>query len=283
MTSERRRSDRLMLTLPLLVRGQDESGDPFECEAQTIDVNRHGARIRIARFLQSGQTLKVVNRLNRREGVFRVAGPLVPLTEKGGEFGFTGPIALDAIQSNEIGRETLDSNASLWGIRFPPLSEDGTSNPRALLACRHCLSAEMVRITLIELEVLETSGILVRHCPACQSTTPWGYAESELNGADSPNPAAESAKERRKGRRVVLQLAILVRDYFGGVEIAKSENVSKGGVCFASEKIYQVGEGVMIACPYDKAGHNIEVPAHIVTRRKVDGTNRRIYGVRYKR
>lgn len=212
-----------------------------------------------------------------------MAGPLVPLTERGGEFGFTGPIALDE-GSMEAGREILDSNVSLWGIRFPPRSEDRDSSAKALLACRQCHAAEMARVTQIEIEVLETSGILARHCLGCQSTTPWGYAESELRGTHQAS-LIESAsnQERRKSRRVVLQLPILVRDYFGGVEIAKSENVSRGGICFASEKVYQIGEGLMIACPYDRVSQNIEIAAYVVIRQDVEGTHRKIYGIRYRR
>lgn len=276
---ERRRSDRLTLTLPLVISGVDENGDDFECEAQTINVNRDGARILIPRLLRSGQQVKVVNKLSRREAVFRVAGPLAPLTEKGGEFGFMGPITLDA------GRPPRgsDSSSSLWGIRFPPLIPGEETSPKALLACRDCKTVEMAQTSLIEIEVLESSGILSRSCSQCGSETPWGYASPDnpaQPGVDSETGA--KGAERRRHRRVVLQMPILIRDYFGGVEVTKSENVSKGGVGFASEKIYQLGEGVMIACPYDKSSQNIEVPGHIATRREISGTNRKLYGVRYK-
>lgn len=287
MTIERRRSDRLMLTVPLLVRGVDENGDAFECEAHTININRHGARIRIARLLHSGQQVKVLNKLSRKEAVFRVAGPLIPHTERGGEFGFTGPIAFDSSGNTEPGRESLDSTSSLWGIRFPSLPGDENSYAKALLACRECQQQEMARLAIVEVEVLDSSGILARHCAACRSVTPWGYAVSEIKetspDADASVAEAASGRERRRSRRLLLQMTVLVRDYSGGVEITKSENVSKGGVCFASEKIYQIGEGVMVACPYGKAGHSIEVDALIVSRRDIDGTHRRVYGVRYRR
>lgn len=283
MTIERRRSDRLTLTLPLIVCGVDERGTPFECEAQTINVNRHGARIRISRLLRSGQEVKVINKLSRRDAVFRVAGPLTPLTEKGGEFGFTGPISLDPLQKDETGRERLDAGNSLWGIRFPPLARDQDSSPKALLTCRQCQAAEVIQLNMIEVEVLDTAGILARPCASCKAPTPWGYAEAPAAQEAAPSGAPQpSGAERRKHRRAVLQMAILIRDYSGGVEVTKSENVSKCGVGFVSEKIYQTGEGVMIACPYDKASQNIEVPANVISRRDIDGTKRKYYGVRYK-
>ncbi|MGH9396970.1 MAG: PilZ domain-containing protein [Terriglobia bacterium] len=288
MSIERRRSDRLTMTFPLIVRGEDENGIAFECEAHTINVNRHGARIRISRLLRSGQQVRVLNTLSRKEAVFRVAGPLVPLTEKGGEFGFTGPISLDDPGQTEPTGESVAQGASLWGIRFPPAPGGEDESPKALLACRKCQGMEMVRLGMIEIEVLETAGIFARHCVACHSMTTWGYAESEIRAAGealspaAPAGAPTSPRERRKHRRAVLQMPILIRDYFGGIEVTKSENVSKGGIGFASEKVYQLGEGIMVACPYHKHGENIEVPAHIVSCREMDGAHRKIYGVRYK-
>lgn len=285
MPIERRRSDRLTLTVPLVISGVDENGEEFECDAQTVNVNRDGARILIPRFLRSGQQVKVVNKLNRRKAVFRVAGPLAPLTEKGGEFGFMGPIALEDRGKGETGTAGSDPSSSLWGIRFPPFIAGEEAAPKALVACRQCKTVELIHTSLIEIEVLETSGILARRCVKCGAETPWGYSETELQtagSAENPAFAAASGEERRRHRRVVLQMPILIRDYFGGAEVTKSENVSKGGVGFASEKIYQIGQGVMIACPYDKASHNIEVPGHIASRRDITGTNRKLYGVRYK-
>lgn len=280
-----------MLTIPLRVIGEDENGVAFECEAQTIDVSRHGARIRIAHPLNSGQELRIINQLNRREAAFRVAGPLVPLTEKGGEFALTGPLSAKLERRNQWGMECLDLNIDLWGIRFPPASADQNSDPKALLACRECKTAELVHLTLGAVDVLETAGIFSRYCSGCKRDTPWGYAPGQPEGQPLPpkgegseaaQATAPAPSERRRHRRVVLQLPILVRDYFGGVEITKSENVSKGGICFASEKNYQLGEGIMVACPYDQASHNIEVPAQIASCQELEGTQRKIYGIRYK-
>ena len=96
--------------------------------------------------------------------------------------------------------------------------------------------------------------------------------------------ASQEAKgaEQRRHRRVSLRLPVLVRDYYGGVEITKSENVSKGGFCFISEKNHVVGEGVLVACPYSASEQSIEVRAKIVRRTEIKGSTRKIYGVRYE-
>ncbi|MGH9356620.1 MAG: PilZ domain-containing protein [Terriglobia bacterium] len=288
MTIERRRSDRLLLTVPLRVRGVDENGDSFERDAQTVDISRHGARIKTAQPLASGQHIRVTNLVNRHEASFRVAGPLAPMTEKGGEFGVMGPIARQAENQEEWSMDSLDPKSDLWGIRFPPPPPAEDSEPKALLACRQCSAAELVRLSLIEVDVLETAGIFSRFCSNCAAVTPWGFGESELvgnNPKDDPpvsSNAASPAAERRRHRRALLQLPALIRDYFGGVEIVKSENVSKGGVCFATEKNYHLGEGVMVECPYDRKSQNLEVPAQIVSRQEIPRSHRKVYGVKYK-
>jgi hypothetical protein len=93
--------------------------------------------------------------------------------------------------------------------------------------------------------------------------------------------ASGSGAEQRRHRRVSLQLPAMVRDYYGGAEITKSENVSKGGFCFSSEKNYLFGQGLLVVCPYNSSASNIESHARVVRRQEVEGTNRKVYGVRY--
>jgi hypothetical protein len=96
------------------------------------------------------------------------------------------------------------------------------------------------------------------------------------------NPeASEGGSEKRRHRRVALQMPVRVRDYQGVTDISKSDNVSKGGFSFTSEKNYAVGVGVMVACPYSPTGQSPEVHARIVRARPIPGTNRKIYGVSY--
>ncbi|MGH9358764.1 MAG: PilZ domain-containing protein, partial [Terriglobia bacterium] len=192
-----------------------------------------------------------------------------------------------AESQSEWGMEALDVNSDLWGIRFPPPPPSEDSEPKALLACRQCGSTELARLSLVEVDVLETAGILSRYCSNCESSAPWGFAESELKHSKNEPPALPAAggapsAERRRHRRAVLQLPIRIRDYFGGIEIAKSENVSKGGVCFATEKNYHLGEGLMVACPYDEKSQNIEVTAHVVSRQEIPQSHRKVYRVKYK-
>ena len=272
MPAEKRRSERLMLTVPLLVTGTDSQGRRFNEDARTVILNRHGALIRITRPLLSGQKLRIVNALCHLEAEFSVVGPVSPRTEKGGQWGV----------------EYLNGQKNIWGIQFPPPSGD-RAEPSGVLECRKCHTAELKRLSLIEVEVLETSGILNKACEKCGSNTPWGYAEKQLS-MSAPAGEAQMLKESgftrpsdlRRHTRVSMQLPILVRDYYGGVEITKSENMSKGGFCFVSEKNYQMGAGIMVVCPYSFTEEAIEVPARVVRRREVSDTQAKIYGVRYE-
>jgi len=272
MSHEKRRSDRVMLTIPLTLKGEDAKGVRFVADARTIILNRHGASIWTTQPLRGGQIIRVVNLLGRLEGNFRVVGPLSPLTEKGGEWGV----------------EYTDGKENIWGIQFPPSAEKSES--KALLECRKCHSVALMQLSLVEVEVLETSGIISRPCVNCEVITPWGIAEKQVAMSSPPEETGMTDEvqqrvtgvfDQRRHRRIALQLPVLLRDYYGGGEITKTENISKGGFCFITEKTYHVGEGVVVVCPYDPGGLNIEVRARVIRVREIEGSNRKFYGVRY--
>jgi hypothetical protein len=275
-STERRRSNRLMLTVPLRIQGTDSNGNSFHDDARSITLNRHGARIQTSRPLRTGQILRLSNLVGHREADFRVVGPLSPATEKGGEWGV----------------ECLSSKENIWAIQFPPPADGDSTESTALLECRKCHTVALLPVSLVEAEVLETSGILTRECDHCRVFTFWGYAEKQvaMGGPAESEMAAEAqavvrtlvpGADQRRHRRVTLQLPVFVRDYYGGVEISKSENVSRGGFCFASEKGYLVGQGIMVVCPYNSTNQGLEMRARVVRRREIEGTQRKVYGVRY--
>jgi hypothetical protein len=272
MGTERRRSERLLLTVPLRVHGVDALEFDFKEDACTISFNRHGVRIRINRPLIVGQIVTLINVVTHREAEFRVIGPTSPRTEEGGEWAL----------------ECLDENDNIWGIHFPPPAQ---GEMVALLECRQCHAVELKQLSVVESEVLETAGILSRLCGTCEAKTPWGFADKQpamesppveaVKGVGTAVTGAPRGADRRRHRRAPLKLPVLVRDYQGGAEITKSEDVSKGGFCFVSEKPYLPGSAVMVACPYHVVGQNLEVAARIVRQGRVEGTSRKVYGTSY--
>jgi hypothetical protein len=276
MGAGKRRSDRLMLTVPLWVMGAYPKGFPFIEDARTISLNRDGALISIFRPLRTGQSVLVFNLVTQREADFRVVGPIAPFTENGGEYGI----------------ECLKRKDNIWGIRFPSPLEGDAADPRALLECRKCTTAELMRLSLVEVEVLDAAGILSRRCRKCKGERSWGYPEQKLAMEAPPGEAEMIAEaqnhvlaigtEHRWHRRTLLQLPILVRSFEGDTETTKTENASKSGFCFTSQKNYHVGEGLVVACPFSPTGRNIERRARIVRRLELKGLRRRVYGVRFE-
>ncbi len=116
--------------------------------------------------------------------------------------------------------------------------------------------------------------------PAPEPAAAAATATAERQPASEPAP---TGADRREHRRVAMRLPVRIRDYYGGVEITKSEDVSKGGFRFVSEKSYHLGQGIMVSCPYNPTSENLEVPAHIVRHQEMAGTNRKVYGVKYNK
>ena len=270
---KRRRSDRVQLTIPLRMKGSDDAGLPFEIPVHTTSLNRHGARIYSTRPLSPGQLVRLVNPLRRGEAEFRVVGPVSPPLEQGGEWGV----------------ECGNPDANVWGINFPQRIEE--SDAKALLECHMCHEVAITRLSLVEVDVLETSGILSRPCKQCAANTPWGYPEKQLAmGAppdeyavlDSAQAGVTPRRERREHRRIPLQLPVRIRDYHGGVEVTTTEDVSKSGFGYVSEKNYYVGEGMLTVCPYSTSGQSIESSSVIVRAHLIPGSARKSYGVRYR-
>lgn len=273
--TNRRRSERLLLTVPIRVEGTDSKGEKFQEATRTLVINRHGARIELKRPVAPGQPLRIVNLGSNREAEFRVVGRTAPLKEAAGEWGV----------------ECHDEKKNIWGIDFPPL--DGESGGSALLECRRCENVSLTPLSVVELDVLTNAGLLTRDCKQCGQATPWGNAEKVV-GMPAPGPGLDpSIKEvmepprpessRRQHSRVSMKMPIRVRDWQGGEEITKSENVSKGGLAFMTEKNFEIGEALQVTCPYDPRGTSIEIRARVVRRREMKGTGNKVYGVRYER
>ena len=267
---ERRRSERLLITVPIRVEGVDRDGEKFSEDTRTLVINRQGARICLKRLVAAGATLLITTMVGRRSAKFRVVGPTQPLSGEGGEWGV----------------ECLHLDKNIWDIYFPPASED--SDARVLLSCRNCHSLSLQSLSLVEVEVLETAGLLTKPCVHCGDSTPWGYSQRGFEVESKAYQAAVRAAtsgvppltiDRRKSDRKPAQLPVRIRDYYGEIEIAQTENISQEGFCFSSARKYLVGQGIVVICPFDAVNEKPEVRARIV-RAETEG-EQNIYGVHY--
>jgi hypothetical protein len=120
---------------------------------------------------------------------------------------------------------------------------------------------------------------------SCKETSIGQSGEESAAPVSGVKPRSEKwpGKDVRAHNRVVLQMPMRVRGFYGTEEITRSENVSRGGICFITDRAYEVGEILLVTCPYETGGHNIEVRGKVVRRREMQGTGRKIYGVSYER
>jgi len=263
-----------MFSIPMTLRGHDENGQPFEATGRTVTLNRHGACVQISRTLMPGQSVILTNQASGAEAEFRVVGPIAPPLDQVGEWGV----------------ECLRMDANIWGINFPPASEAEDSSARVLLSCRCCQAVSVQSLSLVEVEVLETAGLLTIPCVRCGRSTPWGYQRRGFDVENQTYQAAVSVEtrsfptlteERRKSYRKPAQLPIRIRNYYGEIEITQTENVSQEGFCFVSPRRYLVGQGIVVICPFDAANAKPEARARIVRSEPGSLQGIYIYGVRF--
>jgi hypothetical protein len=99
----RRRSLRVLLSVPVLISGKNASGQDFREETRTLVVNAHGALISLAAQVKAGQQIRMANKatlqaLNCR--IVYVSSPQAGRMQMGIEFEKPCP--------------------SFWQIDFPP-------------------------------------------------------------------------------------------------------------------------------------------------------------------
>jgi len=224
----------------------------------------------------------MVNTVSNREADFQVVGLVSPLTGEGGVYGLAGPMANRWSQPDPEDEEITWAGEEFWGVHFPPPDPEGAADAVATIECRSCHTLAEANLTLVEADVIETAGMLSLPCEVCNRLTPWGLAKKTPVATDTPpEPGIEQTPMSRRHTRVSLKLPALIRRYTGEVEITHTDDVSKGGFAFTSEKDYYVGEGLMVACPYSGGDRNIEVQGQIARRQAIPGTENKAYGVKY--
>ncbi|HXZ14251.1 MAG TPA: PilZ domain-containing protein [Candidatus Sulfotelmatobacter sp.] len=70
--TERRKSKRTLLFVPVLVYGSDADKQPFHEEAETLEVNEHGCLLSMESEVARGQRLFLSNMSNQEEQECRV-------------------------------------------------------------------------------------------------------------------------------------------------------------------------------------------------------------------
>lgn len=99
---ERRRTQRVALSVPLVVNGQNEDGEKFSIRAKTNSVSQHGAQLETEHPLIVGQMVLLINENSARKVEARVAS-----------------IQRKRDGKTYIGLEFLSGEINFWNMTFP--------------------------------------------------------------------------------------------------------------------------------------------------------------------
>jgi hypothetical protein len=110
--AERRRSQRVVIAMPVLVRGKN-AGKPFEEETTTVSVSANGCLVRLGAQVVRAQEIAVVNPKTAEELPSIVT--FVGLKDAG---------------KTEVGVEFGEPSPLFWRIAFPPPDWDAAERKR---------------------------------------------------------------------------------------------------------------------------------------------------------
>jgi len=288
----------VLLPIPIRVIafGSDQGG--FTEDTCTVEVNQAGARISLKHRVTAGDTLRIINLENFCEADFHVVGP----------------IRLNHGEAGEWGVECSEPGRNIWKIEFPQPLPPADSRAGALLRCQGCGKEVLSVLTLMEVEILDASGSLQRLCDQCGHLAAWTYSNVVRSPLEVPAPAmaapapvavpaaasipvalaspppqpaaptpGKGGIERRAHKRLPLKLPVLVRTYKGQEEVARTEDISKGGLGVVLGVLLAVGEIVKVVCPYTRGEQSLEQKAEVRRRQIFAAGERWLYGLRYVR
>lgn len=271
----RRRTERVLLRIPIEVKGTDVDGQAFTEKTHTLVINRHGARIALKAPVRPEARVTIINRQSAMACPFRVVGRTGTSLGEGPEWGV----------------ECLEPGVNFWGISFPDKVAARLEQQQidALVECAACSFRELAQLTPDEYRCVITQGAVQRGCPECGGVTEWrfGLAEAEPEEAVPTQPSARAATspaavgaERRRAKRLTVKLPVRIRLQDGSEEVARTENLSKTGVCFSSSLMIRPQDGILLTVGFTPGGTQEEVSARVVWRREIEGDGKALYGVR---
>ncbi len=264
-STDRRRSQRILKAIPIILSGSDSEGQQFSEPTRTLVLSRHGAGIFSTKKLAPQSVLIVRSVETNQEAAVRVIDRVAGTPE-----GFTYGVAF------------LDPSVNFWNVEFAPQPEAEAGAKTMLLECSTCHEREAVHPNDVELDVYAINKSVSRYCANCGTPTPW----KEVSGATEPkssplNPKEDDAKgddakkdpatpppahrqeNRRKDVRARVNFSACIRDS-GAEEIVACENLSRGGFCFRSSKRYVEKSMIEVALPYSPGEPAIFFKARIV-------------------
>jgi len=265
--STTRKGDRVSISIGVQISGADLSGQHFTDIVQTVNVSRNGCCLLLRRSLAPGQKIYLHRIGSGEEAMGRVVGQ-TGLRPEG----------------NLYGVEVLNPGENFWGIRFPRQKELEEGAGRTLLKCTGCKNTEEVALNEVELSVFQITHHLTRKCAACAANTIWEAVpdNSDAGGTLNHILATGNKREKRRYARINMRTTACVGPAGPNQDIVDVLNVSRGGICFRSPRIYKDDSWIQVAVPYTPGAANIFVAGRVVRSRRINSALAE-YGVEYVR
>ena len=280
MLSERfgtaaRRSERVLLRIPIRVEGNDTHGNAFDETTYTLVVNRSGALIAVAHLLHQGAVIKITN-LNTQ-----ISCSFVVVMRAAGSLSGTP----------EWGVKCREPEMGIWGVHFPERSEEPAEADltHVLLECRECSSREMAALTAEQYRRLEAQSRLPRPCRRCGVVRDWKFVVTEAGlvgiAPSLPVPSASGLTprhepDRRRDQTLAVKLPLEIRLPDGSEETSKTENISESSLSFACGLEMQIGDRVYVTVGLDPPAEKRDIPARILWRSPAQAKGRAYYGAK---
>ncbi|MBZ5572335.1 MAG: PilZ domain-containing protein [Acidobacteriia bacterium] len=263
--STTRKGDRISISISVQISCTDLAGVHFSGVVQTVNVSRNGCCLLLKQSLAPGQKIYLQRIGSGEEAVGRVVGQTGIRPE-----------------GNLYGVEVLNPGENFWGIRFPPQKELEEGTVRVLLKCSACQNCEETALNEVDLSVFQITHRLTRKCQACSASTVWETVPDKTGAAGAQNEPHVTGKrpEKRKHPRVNMRTVGCVGPAGPRADVVDVVNVSRGGVCFRSSRIYPEDTWIQVAVPYTPGAANIFVAGRIVRSRKMSLSVTE-YGVEY--
>lgn len=269
--SAQRRTERVLVQIPIEVKGSDSDGRAFRETTRTVVINRDGARIALRHVIRVGGQLTITNLKSQKTAPFRV---------------------VDRVQKTigmepEWGVACLDLKADFWGILFPD-KKPGKAPAEivdVLLECTVCRTRELARLPMQSYRKLVEKSLISLKCAHCQDGTDWRlcFIEEEEGSPGAPAKAEKTrlrpaGMERRLAKRLTAKLPLRLRKADNVEEITRTENLSKTGVCFYSKLEIMTGEEIRLTVGYTPGSSENELRARVVWGRAVGDEEQYLYG-----
>jgi hypothetical protein len=257
----KRRSDRVVLAIPIEISATDLHGIRFTEPCFTEMVSLHGASIALPRRVAPEHAVTVHRRALDLEIQARILGQL------GIRPGF-----------HVYGLTFTDDAPGFWGIHFPPISEVDNSMARTLLQCSACEKKVIFALNEIEFRVFDANQRLLQHCETCGHIVVWEPVLYSATPAET-QPGVPALRDRKHNRTRMKAMAC-IRESGHPDDLVEVLDISRGGVSFRGTRAYEVNGWIHFAVPYTPAAANIFVSARVAWRKQL-GDDHYEHGVQY--